>query len=191
MTRARLTLKPSRNGCRPIRPAAGAGPGGGAASGALRRRIILACLAGVALPARAHGYRAGDLHIRHPYATPTPPGAKVGAAYLATLENRGTRADRLLGAASPIAERIELHASDIDAAGVMRMRRLEAIDLAPGAAVRLRPGRGAHLMLLGLKQPLKVGDSFPLTLQFEHAGSVEVRVDVQKPGRRAAETAHH
>lgn len=131
--------------------------------------------------ARAHGTRAGDLAVDHPYATPTPTGLTTGAVYFRAIENRGHAADRLLGASTPRAERVEIHLSTMDG-NVMRMRAIEALELPAGAGVRLRHGEaGAHLMLFGLSAPLRDGERFPLTLRFEHAGSVEVKVWVQTP----------
>jgi copper(I)-binding protein len=63
----------------------------------------------------------------------------------------------------------------------MRMRPLAGIDITPGQAVTLSPG-GTHIMLQGLTQPLREKQSFPLTLSFEHAGSREVTVSVEKSG---------
>jgi hypothetical protein len=48
---------------------------------------------------------------------------------------------------------------------------------AHGSAI-FGPG-GLHVMLTGLKQPLKVGDSFPLKLRFAHVGTITVTVPVQ------------
>ena len=67
----------------------------------------------------------------------------------------------------------------VDAQGVMRMRQVDGIALAPKASVKMRPGMGYHLMLVGLKRPLKDGEAFPMTLEFERAGKVEVKVVVQ------------
>ena len=64
---------------------------------------------------------------------------------------------------------------------VMRMRPLATIDLPAGQAVVLKPG-AVHIMLVGLKQPLRAGESFPLTLEFEKAGRREVNVVVEKAG---------
>jgi hypothetical protein len=159
------------------------------------RLLKLVCAGLLALQAApyaaAHGAAVGDIRIEHPFATPTPPGVMVGAAYLAKVENTGSRADRLLGATSPAAGQVQMHTMTVDAGGVMRMREAPALDLAPGAAIRMRPGAGLHLMLMDLKRPLKVGDSFPLTLQFEHAGKVEVKVIVQQPVPGAAATDSH
>ena len=74
--------------------------------------------------------------------------------------------------------------------GVMRMREVEAIAVAPGAPIKMRPGSGFHFMLMDLKQPLKDGESFPMTLEFERAGKVEVKVVVQVPKAAESDAAH-
>jgi periplasmic copper chaperone A len=149
--------------------------------------LTLAALGASIGAAHAHGGRAGDVEISHPFATPTRDGAKNGAAYIATLHNTGKAPDRLLRASTPVAMRTEVHTMAVDAGGVMRMREVDAIVLAPGVPVKMRPGDGYHLMLMGLKQPLKEGDSFPLTLEFERGGKTEVKVIVQVPKARAGE----
>jgi copper(I)-binding protein len=157
---------------------------------ALRRAPL--ALAFVAAAAFAHGSTVGDIEIGHPYATPSLPGTSNGAAYFAMLENTGNAADRLLRATTPVAARVELHSMAVDAQGVMRMREIDGIALAPHAKIRMRPGNGMHLMLVGLKEPLKDGARFPMTLEFERAGKVEVTVNVQSaiPGGGAASHAH-
>ena len=148
----------------------------------------MAALATLTSPAVAHDFRLGPLRIDHPYATPTPPGASTGAAYLRGIRNTGGQADRLIGASTPAARVVEIHRSVIDAQNVMRMRAIDSIDLPPRGEVRLRHGGEHHLMLIGLKQPLKDGDRFPMTLRFEKAGEREVMVWVQQP--RDAAGAH-
>jgi copper(I)-binding protein len=138
--------------------------------------------------AGAHGANVGDIAIGHPFATPSIAGTTTGAAYLATLENTGPAADKLVRASTPVAARVEIHTMSVDAQGVMRMRETDGIALAPKAKVQMRPGMGLHLMLIGLKEPLKEGASFPMTLQFERAGTVEVKVIVQVP--KAHEDMH-
>ena len=140
-------------------------------------------LAAAAFPAQAHGFRLGALAIGHPYARATAPGQPIGGGYL-KLDNQGPADDRLLGAsAAAVAERVELHTMAMEG-DVMRMRSLGAIDLPAGRSVELKPG-GTHLMLVGLKAPLKAGDKFPLTLRFERAGQVEVVVNVEAAGAAA------
>jgi copper(I)-binding protein len=155
-------------------------------------RLLLASILCVfAAVAGAHGFQAGDVKIDHPYARPSLTGASNGSAYLKLMENTGSRPDRLLRVSTPVAERAELHTMGVDDGGVMRMREVPAIDLAPGQPVAMQPGMGLHVMLMGLKQPLRDGESFPMTLEFERAGKVEVKVVVQQPKDGAASAAGH
>ena len=151
-------------------------------------------LAALTASAQHHGhYEAGDIQIMEPFATPTPPGAKIGAAYVASMANKGSQADRLLSAHSPAAGRIELHSGEIGADGVMRMRELDDVPLPPKTTLQMGPGQGNHLMLMELARPLKTGDRFPMTLEFERAGKVEVEVLVKVPaagGRPAQKHGH-
>lgn len=138
--------------------------------------------------ALAHDFKAGDLHIDHPWARATAPQQPNGAAYF-TVANEGA-ADRLLEAQSPVADRVELHTHDVDSAGVMRMRQVEAIDLPAGETTALEPG-GLHVMLIGLEDHLVEGEAFPLTLVFERAGAVEVEVAVEPVTYGVGESAGH
>ena len=158
-----------------------------------RRRLALGtALTAFSLGAAfAHGASVGAVEITHPFATPSLPGATTGAAYFATLENKGASPDQLVRAATPVAASVEMHTMSIDAQGVMRMREVDAIALAPHTAIRMRPGAGFHLMLVGLKQPLKEGDTFPMALQFERAGKVDVEVVVQTPRASGAPADMH
>ncbi len=131
-------------------------------------------------PAMAHDYKAGDLQIGHPWARPT--AGKVGGAFMA-IANTGSQPDRLLGATTSAAEKVELHQTIRDG-DIMRMRPVDAIPVAPGEPVALKPG-GLHIMLIGLKAPLKVGDTIPLILRFERAGEVKVDLAVQAGGGEA------
>lgn len=139
----------------------------------------------------AHGVKAGDLVIDHPYATPTRAGLTTGAVYFRAIKNNGSAPDRLLSARVPVAARVELHRMAMDG-DVMRMRAVPAIDLPANTEVRLRhsTANGHHLMLLDLKAPLKDGDRFPVTLTFERAGTVEATVWVQTPRDAAGAHGH-
>ena len=146
-----------------------------------KRTLILAGMAFflAAAAARAHGYKLGEIAIGHPYARSTAPGQPNGGAYL-RLENRGPD-DRLLSATTAIAQRVELHNMQMEG-DVMRMRQVDAIELPTNQAVVLQPG-GMHLMLIGLKTPLKEGDRFAMTLKFQKAGEATVDVVVQSPDK--------
>ncbi len=139
-------------------------------------RLALAGLFTLAAPLHAADYQLGKLHMEQPSARPTRPGQPSGGAYV-TIENRGASADRLISAQTPVAGRTEIHTMHMDG-NVMRMREIGAIDIPAGSTVRMRPGEGYHLMLMELKQALKAGERFPLTLQFEKAGKIDVTVEV-------------
>ena len=141
----------------------------------------MAFAAGVLTLAAAHDAKVGDIHIDHPYATPSLAGVTTGAAYLVSLENNGKTPDKLVQATTTVCASVEMHSMTVDTQGVMRMRQVDGIALAPNASVKMAPGSGYHLMLVGLKRPLKDGDAFPMTLQFERAGKIEVKVVVQAP----------
>jgi copper(I)-binding protein len=130
--------------------------------------------------AQAKDIHAGSLEIGAPWSRATPKGASVGAGYL-TIKNTGTAPDRLIGGTSDVAEEIELHEMRMDN-GIMRMRQVKGgLEIKPGETVEFKPG-GAHLMLVGLKKPLKEGDHIKATLEFEKAGKVEVDFDVSGIG---------
>lgn len=144
-----------------------------------------------ATPALAHEAQLDDVRIAHPFATPTPPGAPNGGAYLdISVEGKGSAV--LVGARSKASDSVEIHTMSMND-GVMQMRPLEKLEITPDSPVRMRPGGGHHLMLMQLDQPLAEGDSFPLTLEFAQRGEIEVEVWVQgaKEGSEAADGHHH
>lgn len=118
---------------------------------------------------------AADISIEQPFARATPPGQPNSAAFM-QLTNNG-EATALVAAASTVAEVVELHTHTHDN-GVMRMRKIEQIDLPAGATTTLEPG-GLHVMLIGLKQPLQAGSQIGLTLQYADGTEQSVEVPVQ------------
>lgn len=137
--------------------------------------------------AGAHEYKAGDIRIAHPHARPSIPGQTSGVAYLG-LENTGGAGDKLLSASTPMAKSVEMHTMSMDK-NIMRMREVNAIDVPPGAKIVMQPGDGFHFMLIGLKQPLKIGDKFPMKLVFEKFGPLEVSISVDGPAKNPAPSA--
>jgi len=138
--------------------------------------------------AHAHDVKAGDLVLDHAYATPSLAGASSGAAYLKSIRDRGDKPDRLTGASSPVAARVELHRLTL-VDGVMRMREVPFIELPARAQTPLRHGGDYQLKLVDLKQPLKDGDRFELTLNFQNVGRQTLKVWVQTP-RDSASSGH-
>ena len=137
--------------------------------------VILFLIAALSASVSAQQNGLGDLSVERPWARELPPVAPNGAAYL-RIENAGNAADRIVSASSPIAKRVELHAHETDG-GVMKMRHVHSVEVPARGAVSFEPGR-MHVMLIGLKEPLVAGKSFPLTLGFQNAGEIEVTVEI-------------
>ncbi len=121
--------------------------------------------------------QTGQLEVSNAWARATPAKAENGVAYLTI---RSPTPDRLVAVSSPVAKKAELHTMEM-AGMVMKMRPLAGLDIPAGQPVTLKPG-GDHVMLTGLNGPLREGQSFPLTLTFEKAGTREVSVAIEKPG---------
>ncbi len=142
--------------------------------GVVVRGAALLLLFDAALSAAfAADYRMGDLLLRQPWSRPTPPTASVGVVYF-SLDNRGRKADRLLGISSPVAAKVEIHETRKQH-GSVEMRSLASVQFPPGVTVSSEPG-GLHIMLVGLTHPLVTGTTFPLRLRFRDAGVMEVQV---------------
>ncbi len=141
------------------------------------RSLIVAAALLVAVPAAAHQYNKGALNIVHPSSRPAAKGM-TGAGYL-TVNNSGARPDVLLAVESPIAARVEIHAST-HKAGVSRMSKLAGgVPVPAKGRAKLEPG-GTHVMLVKLKRSLAVGDKVPATLVFRNAGRVPIQFMVQR-----------
>jgi copper(I)-binding protein len=143
--------------------------------------LLIAALA--ASTALATDYKAGAIVVSNPWARATPSGASAAAGYF-TVTNTGTTPDRLVAATSEAAGNADIHEMSM-VNGVMQMRPLkDGLELKPGETVALKPG-GEHVMMTGLKQPLKLGDHFKGTLTFEKAGKVDIEYDVKTIGAPA------
>lgn len=120
--------------------------------------------------------RVGALRILDARAHAPDEVGNRGAVYM-TLEATGAESDRLLGAATPFAEKAELHSFWLEGCFVHR-RAVEAIEFAAGGRTVLDPG-GPHILLSGLRRELVEGRTIPLTLTFEKAGTVDIEVPVR------------
>jgi copper(I)-binding protein len=119
---------------------------------------------------------AGDLEISAYRAKAMLPGQPVGGGYL-TIANKGTAPDRLTAVTSPSAAMVEIHVMEM-VNDVMTMRPVEGgLEIAAGATVELKPG-GTHLMFMMVTEPFKEGGEVPVTLEFEKAGRVELKLPV-------------
>jgi copper(I)-binding protein len=136
-------------------------------------------------PSGPGGGDAAAVQVSGAICRPTPVGRQMTGCYL-TLT--AATADRLVSAASPGANLVQIHESRIES-GMMMMQELrDGLPLPAGETVALAPG-GNHLMLLGVKEPLVAGDTVTLTLTFETSPPVEVTATVGQPAVPDGETA--
>ena len=138
-------------------------------------RLFLTLLL-LALPIAAHAQDPA-LKVDHVWSRAAMAG-REGAVYL-TITNAGPT-DTLTGVSTPVAASADVHET-INDHGIMKMRPVAKLPIPQGQSVTLKPG-SYHIMLMDLKQPLKQGDSFPVTLTFATVGTVTATATVQKAG---------
>ena len=127
-------------------------------------------------PNHAIGQSTADMmDVVDPYAHASLPGISMSAAFMG-LKNNSDKRRFLVAAESPIAEAVEIH-SHVMVDGMMRMRKIVGIDLDAGDTRVLRSG-GFHIMLIGLEQSLKHGESFPLKLIYGDGSRDKVEIPV-------------
>ncbi|MBO33592.1 MAG: hypothetical protein CMM74_11550 [Rhodospirillaceae bacterium] len=138
----------------------------------------------------AQNYQVGQLEVSRPWARASAGKAKNGAAYIDQIINKGNTADRFIGVSSDVAMKTEIH-NHILEGGIMKMRQVKGgIEVKPGHPVILKPG-SYHIMMMGLKAPLKLGGTIQVTLEFEKAGKILVKVPVLKVGASGKSKMKH
>lgn len=140
--------------------------------------IIVLLLSGCAAPSQT------GVEVSEAWTRPAAQGGN-GAIYF-VIENHSLETQEMIGVESDVAEAVEMHESKMSG-DVMEMHQLESVSLEPGAEVTFEPG-GLHIMLVGLKQDLKIGDEIQVTLNFSNAQAIQVTVPVQDTP--ASETDH-
>lgn len=156
-----------------------------AAAAAVLSMTALTATASMHQPALA--YDKPTVKVDGVWARPSIGNTGKSAAYM-TISNSAAKEDVLTAAKGTVSETIELH-THIKDGEIMRMRRVEGgVKVPANETVTFKPG-GLHVMLIGLKSKLKVGDSFPLTLVFKEAGEVQIDVPVKKMEARGS--GHH
>ncbi len=150
----------------------------------MKSLLLTAALLCFATPAFA------DMQVSNVHAFETSEGMKNGAVLL-TLKNTGKEDDKLISAATPAATETEIHEMS-ETNGVMKMREVGAVAVKAGEEIDFTLD-GYHVMLLGLKEPLKAGDARPITLKFLRAGEVKTTFEVlsRSAKKEADHSAHH
>lgn len=123
----------------------------------------------------------GNIRLETAWARASIGTSRPAAAYL-TIVNVGIRSDRLVRVETPVADKAEVHKT-IMTNGIMTMRPAGIIEIPAGGRVRFAPG-GLHIMLMGLRAPLKKGGTLPLTLTFERNGRGTITAHIAGPGAR-------
>ena len=124
-----------------------------------------------------------QVEVTDAWSRATPPGAKVAAGYL-VMQNKAAVADKLIGASSPLAARVEPHVTEKQG-DVLRMREVKGYDVPAKGSFELKPS-GAHLMLVDIKRPFKAGEKIPLVLRFQNAGEIKTELEVRALGATGA-----
>jgi len=149
----------------------------------MKHQFAAFCLASAILATPA----LAEVTVKDAWVRATPGAAKVSAGY-AVIVNDGKSDDVLLAVRTPLAGMAQLHASAA-ADGVMRMESVDELVVPAGMEVVLQPG-DYHLMFMGLRKPLQVGDDIPLTFSFKNQGDVTVSARVM-PLSASGPSDHH
>lgn len=136
------------------------------------RRFVLASALFTAFAAHA------QLQVSDPWVRATVAPQKATGAF---MQLTSPKAAKVVAASSPVAEMVEIHEMKMDN-GVMKMRAVEALALPAGQTVALKPG-SYHVMLMGLKAPIKAGETVPLTLTLEGEDKQRTTVEVKAEAR--------
>ena len=118
-----------------------------------------------------------QLSVRDAWVAEALPGQSMTAAYM-IISNQGDVDEEVLSVESEVAEKVELHKME-QQGEMMRMRRVDSIVIGPGEEVELEPG-GLHIMLIGLTQEVKEGDTIEFKLNFESGANLMVSAPVKK-----------
>jgi periplasmic copper chaperone A len=121
---------------------------------------------------------ATGITISKAWARPAANGDN-GAVYF-LLQNHSAGKDELVSVSSDVAEAAEMHLSSMEG-DVMQMAQVDSLPIKGKASIQFEPG-GLHVMLVGLKQELKVGDEIQITLHFKEHEDITVKVSIQENG---------
>lgn len=150
------------------------------------RKYLLVCLAALMCSAQAW---AAEVKVTGAWVRATAPGQSGTVLQFSITSAEDAY---LVGIATPVAGTVEMHSMVLDS-GVMKMRPIKSLPLPAGRQVELASS-GNHVMLLNLKQPLKEGDTIPVTLTVKftdmHKEKISVKAEV-KPLTTSSESHEH
>jgi len=129
---------------------------------------------------------SGGVEISSAYIKPPFSGRTTSAAFF-TIQNKGDDT-RLIAASTPIAETTEIH-THIEGNGVMKMRRIEGVDLPQGSTVEFKPG-SYHLMMFNTTLEEGQKDA-PLTLTYSNGETITLIVDIENGDEKSGKAMDH
>lgn len=139
-------------------------------------------------PPAAQPARAEEIHVLDAWVRAMPPGSPNSAAFM-KLHHSGSAPTAVVAAISDVSDTVELHThSEVE--GTMQMRQVPRFPLAPDQALELKPG-AEHLMLIGLKGDLALGQVVNLTVRLDDGSELKVEAPVKEGPPSAAEAAGH
>lgn len=144
-------------------------------SSAMRRLLLVSALVSAAFATQA---QSPLVKVDDPWVRATVAPQKATGAF---MQLTSAKPAKVVAASSPAAAMVEIHEMKMDD-GVMKMRAVAALPLPAGQAVALKPG-SYHVMLMGLKNPIKAGETVPLTLTVEAEDKQRTTVEVKAVAR--------
>lgn len=145
------------------------------------QRAALAPLFATAVLCALAGAAQAQIQVTEPWTRATVAQQKATGMFLTLTAAQG---GRLVSAASPLAEVVEIHEMAMEG-NIMRMRAVQGLDLPAGKPITLKPG-GYHIMLMGLRQQIQPGQPVPATLVIEERDGKRQSVQVNAIARELA-----
>ncbi|MDH4286184.1 MAG: copper chaperone PCu(A)C [Gallionella sp.] len=141
-----------------------------------------ACLAAASL--LSYSVYADDIKVEGAWARASAPGQKEAMVYMSVTSKQNAT---IVGGSSKASKAVEMHNME-HKGGMMKMYEVKSISLPSNERLEMQL-HGYHLVLSGLKAPLKAGATVPLTLDVEMANKRIVKVEVKAEVRPLAASA--
>ena len=149
------------------------------------KKIFILVLSGVLLLS-ACGASEG-IEVSDAWARTATEGTNSAVYFV--IQNHNADADELIGAASDLANAVEVHESKMDG-DVMMMQQVDSVNLEPSTKVEFMPG-GLHVMFIGIKQDFNAGDEIEVTLQFKNSPDLTIKAMVKGVDRTDMQGMDH